>query len=428
MRTQHNNILLLGLGKKKDFTSNILRDISAKCSTTAKILKCKSFVFNYDSSDSSNQDIEAIVQGADLGLYNFNIYKSKKRVFRPSFMNISINNKINASLTKSLRDGEIIANAIILSRDISNLPSKDCTPLQLSSRAKKISSNRSIKTVTFNTKKLKKLGFGGLLGVAQGSHQPPSFIIMEYKGCKNNEKPIVFVGKTITFDTGGISIKPSASMDEMKHDKSGGATVMAIIQAAADLKLPINLVGLIPATENMPGGSAYKPGDILTFYNKKTAEILNTDAEGRVILADALSYAQKYKPRMIIDFATLTGACIIALGTAASGMLGNDKKLMNLLTKSGERTGEKVWELPLWEEYKKLIRSDIADIKNIGGRGAGAITAAAFLSNFVGNYPWVHLDIAGTAWTQEGTPKKSYIKKGATGVGVLLSIDFLRNL
>ena len=316
----------------------------------------------------------------------------------------------------------------MLSRDISNLPSKDCTPLQLASRAKKISSNRPLKTTIFNTDKLKKLGFGGLLGVASGSQQPPCFIIMEYNGGKRGEKPVVFVGKTITFDTGGISIKPSPSMDEMKHDKSGGATVMALMQAVADLKLPVNVIGLMPATENMPSGSAYKPGDVITFYNKKTAEILNTDAEGRVILADALSYAQNYKPRMIIDFATLTGACIIALGTAVSGLLGNDKKIINSLFESGERTGEKVWELPLTKDYKKLIQSDIADIKNIGGRGAGTITAAAFLSHFVGNYPWAHLDIAGTAWTQEGTPKKSYIKKGATGVGVLLSIDFLRNL
>ena len=422
LRTVANNILLLGLGKKRNF------NIAAKASLTARQLKCKTFVLNHDSEDVSNEDVEAIVQGADLGLYDFNIYKSTKKNFHPMLMNIIIKNKSTSPLKKSIHDGEIIANAIILSRDISNLPSKDCTPSQLSLRAKKISSTRPIKTSIFNTAKLKKLGFGGLLAVAQGSKQPPRFIIMEYYGGKREEKPIVFVGKTITFDTGGISIKPSALMDEMKHDKSGGATVMGIIQASADLKLPINLIGLMPATENMPGGSAYKPGDVITFHNKKTAEILNTDAEGRVILADALSYAQRYKPRMIIDFATLTGACIIALGTVASGMLGNDRKLMNMLIKSGERTGEKVWELPLWDEYKKLIISDVADIKNIGNRGAGAITAAAFLSHFVGNYPWVHLDIAGTAWTQEGTPKKSYRKKGATGVGVLLSIDFLRNL
>ena len=427
LRTELTNVLLLGVGDIDEINLDILQDISAHASVTAKTLKCKTYVFNYDYSNVSENDIEAIVRGADLGLYDFNTYKSEKKSFRPVLMKITINNKLVPSVNKIIKRGEIISNAIMLSRDLSNLPSNDCTPTYLAQRVKKISSSRPIKTTVFTTQKLKQLGFGGLLGVAQGSKQPPCFIIMEYSGGKRKEKPIVFVGKTITFDTGGISIKPSASMDEMKHDKSGGATVIGIVQAVADLKLPVNVVGLIPATENMPGGSAYKPGDILTFYNKKTAEILNTDAEGRVILADALSYAQTYKPKMIIDFATLTGACIVALGTVASGMIGNDKKIMNLLMKSAEHTGEKVWELPLWDEYKKLIRSDVADIKNIGGRGAGTITAAAFLSHFVGEYPWVHLDIAGTAWTQEGTPKKSYIKKGATGVGVLLSIDFLKS-
>ena len=427
LRTELTNVLLLGVGDIDEINLDILQDISAHASVTAKTLKCKTYVFNYDYSNVSENDIEAIVRGADLGLYDFNTYKSEKKSFRPVLMKITINNKLVPSVNKIIKRGEIISNAIMLSRDLSNLPSNDCTPTYLAQRVKKISSSRPIKTTVFTTQKLKQLGFGGLLGVAQGSKQPPCFIIMEYSGGKRKEKPIVFVGKTITFDTGGISIKPSASMDEMKHDKSGGATVIGIMQAVADLKLPVNVVGLIPATENMPGGSAYKPGDILTFYNKKTAEILNTDAEGRVILADALSYAQTYKPKMIIDFATLTGACIVALGTVASGMIGNDKKIMNLLMKSAEHTGEKVWELPLWDEYKKLIRSDVADIKNIGGRGAGTITAAAFLSHFVGEYPWVHFDIAGTAWTQEGTPKKSYIKKGATGVGVLLSIDFLKS-
>ena len=433
LRTELTNVLLLGVGDIDEINMDIFQDVSANASLTAKTLKCKTYVFNYDYSNVSENDIEAIVRGADLGLYDFNTYKSEKKSFRPALMKITIRNKLLLSgfdfsvLNKIIKRGEIISNAIILSRDLSNLPSNDCTPTYLAQRVKKISSSRPIKTTVFTTQKLKQLGFGGLLGVAQGSKQPPCFIIMEYLGGKRREKPIVFVGKTITFDTGGISIKPSASMDEMKHDKSGGATVIGIMQAVADLKLPVNVVGLIPATENMPGGSAYKPGDVLTFYNKKTAEILNTDAEGRVILADALSYAQTYKPKMIIDFATLTGACIVALGTVASGMIGNDKKIMNLLMKSAEHTGEKVWELPLWDEYKKLIRSDVADIKNIGGRGAGTITAAAFLSHFVGEYPWVHLDIAGTAWTQEGTPKKSYIKKGATGVGVLLSIDFLKS-
>ena len=294
LRTGLTNVLLLGVGDIDEINLDILQDVSANASVTAKTLKCKTYVFNYDCSNVSESDIEAIVRGADLGLYDFNTYKSEKKSFRPALMKITINNKLVPSLNKIIKHGEIISNAIMLSRDLSNLPSNYCTPTYIAQRVKKISSGRPIKTTVFTTQKLKQLGFGGLLGVAQGSKQPPCFIIMEYSGGKRREKPIVFVGKTITFDTGGISIKPSASMDEMKHDKSGGATVIGIMQAVADLKLPVNVVGLIPATENMPGGSAYKPGDILTFYNKKTAEILNTDAEGRVILADALSYAQTY--------------------------------------------------------------------------------------------------------------------------------------
>ncbi len=216
-------------------------------------------------------------------------------------------------------------------------------------------------------------------------------------------------------------------MNEMKHDKSGGATVIGVIKAAAELKIPLNLVGLVPATENLPGGGAYKPGDVVRFHNGKTAEILNTDAEGRLILADALAYAQRYKPQAIIDFATLTGACIIALGNVASGLMGNHPIVSQRILDAADRTGERVWELPLWKEYKDQIKSDIADIKNTSGRAGGTITAAAFLSNFVGDYPWAHLDIAGTAWTQDATPHRGYNQKGATGVGVRLAIDLLHN-
>ncbi|MFQ6011915.1 MAG: leucyl aminopeptidase, partial [Nitrososphaerales archaeon] len=210
-------------------------------------------------------------------------------------------------------------------------------------------------------------------------------------------------------------------------DKSGGATVVGVIQTAAELKLPLNLIGLVPATENLPGGAAYKPGDVVRFLNGKTAEILNTDAEGRLILADALAYAQRYKPQSIIDFATLTGACIIALGNVASGLMGNDRVLSRRILDAADRSGERVWELPLWTEYKEQIKSDIADIKNTSGRAGGTITAAAFLSNFIGEYPWAHLDIAGTAWTQEATPERGYNQKGATGVGVRLMIEVLQN-
>ena len=234
----------------------------------------------------------------------------------------------------------------------------------------------------------------------------------------------MLVGKGLTFDSGGISIKPSDKMEEMKSDMSGGAAVMGVIMATADLQLPLNIIGFIPATENMPGGTAYKPGDILKSYSGKTIEVLNTDAEGRLILADALAYASEFKPEAVIDVATLTGACIVALGDDVIGMLGTDDKLKSEIDRAAQTTGELVWELPLWEGYHELIKSDIADYKNSSGRSAGTITAAAFLSKFTGDAPWVHLDIAGPAWTNK---EKTYIPKGASGVTVRLLVEFLRN-
>lgn len=250
---------------------------------------------------------------------------------------------------------------------------------------------------------------------------------MEYKGGKAKDKPVVIVGKGVTFDTGGISLKPGAGMDEMKFDMSGGAVTIGTLQAVASLKLKVNVVGIVPATENMPGGSAIKPGDILTASNGKTIEVLNTDAEGRLILADALVYAQRYKPKALIDLATLTGAVIMALGHQAAAAVGTDSKLVQKLIESGDATGERLWELPLYEEFEKATKSDIADLKNITskGVGAGTITGAAFLKPFTGDFPWAHLDIAGTAWTSN---EKPYVPKGGSAYGVRLLIDYLKNL
>jgi leucyl aminopeptidase len=261
--------------------------------------------------------------------------------------------------------------------------------------------------------------------VARGSSEPAKFIILEYGGRRKSDPTIALVGKGITFDSGGISIKPSEKMDEMKSDMAGGAAVMGAIMAAADLKLPVNVVGLIPATENLPGGRAYKPGDILKSLSGQTIEVITTDAEGRLILADALTYASRYRPAAVIDLATLTGACIVALGDQVIGMLGNDDGLKSQIRRAADRTGERVWELPLWEDYHELIKSDVADFKNSGGRAGGTITAAAFLSKFVGNVPWVHLDIAGPSWL---TKDKPYIPKGASGVGVRLMVQVLMDL
>jgi leucyl aminopeptidase len=280
-----------------------------------------------------------------------------------------------------------------------------------------------LRVQVLDRERMKKLGMGALIGVAAGSVQPPAFIIVEYRG--GGKRPwIALVGKAITFDSGGISIKPAENMDRMKDDMSGGAAVLGAIRNAAALRLPLNVVGLLPATENMPSGSAYKPGDVLRTMSGQTIEIINTDAEGRLILADALAYACRYKPAAIVDIATLTGACRIALGQEAVGMVGNSDALKQQVRAAGERTGERVWEMPLWEGYQDQIKSDIADMKNTGGRDGGMITAACLLSRFVEQYSWVHLDIAGTAWTDKD---RAYTPKGATGIGCRLLTQFLRD-
>jgi leucyl aminopeptidase len=271
-------------------------------------------------------------------------------------------------------------------------------------------------------------GLGGILAVGKGSSSSPKLIIIEYSGSTKNEKPIVIVGKAVTFDTGGISIKPSEKMDEMKYDKCGGCNVLGIMKAVSDLNLNTNVIGMIPAVENMPSGNSYRPGDIIKMYNRKTVEVLNTDAEGRIILADALAFAVKtFAPKAIIDMATLTGATIIALGTNVAALVGNNKELIMKIIDFSNQTGEKIWELPLYDEYKEQLKSSTADMKNIGGRSAGAITAAAFLSNFVEDTPWIHLDIAGTAWNQEGTKEKTYNPKGATGFGIRTIVKYIMN-
>jgi leucyl aminopeptidase len=272
------------------------------------------------------------------------------------------------------------------------------------------------------------MGMNGVISVGKGSENESKVIIVNYNNSKTDEKPILLVGKAVTFDTGGISIKPSDRMDEMKFDKSGGCTVLSIMKAVGNLALPINVVAIIPAVENMPSGSSYRPGDIIQMYNGKTVEVLNTDAEGRMILADALAFGiSRYSPKYVIDFATLTGACVIALGTNVAGIIGNNDKLIQGLISASSTTGEKIWQLPLYEEFFDLIKSNVASIKNIGGRTGGTITAAAFLSNFVDNVPWAHFDIAGTAWTQDGTAEKSYNPKGATGFGIRLLLKYLEN-
>jgi len=295
------------------------------------------------------------------------------------------------------------------------------TPSDLANAAVSLrQKNLSVKVM--EKKDAEKLGMGAYLSVAKGSKEPPKFIVLEYKGSKG--KPLALIGKSITFDSGGISLKPSDGMEKMKYDMAGGAAVLGVIKAASALKLPVNLIGILPATENLPGGSATKPGDIARSITGKTVEIINTDAEGRLVVADAIGYAKRFKPKAIIDIATLTGACSVALGNEAIAMMGNDRKLLDKIKKSADNTYERVCEMPLLDEYKEYIKSDVADVKNTGGKSGSLVTAAYFLYEFAEKTPWVHLDIAGTAWVEKDKP---YIPKGASGICVRLIMDLIKN-
>lgn len=422
-------ILLAGLGKKEELTEDTLRNVSGKIAQKARELRLKEFSiilppsFEIDPVSSISQ----IIEGSKMALYKFDKFKAEKTENTPNLtIIVSKSNKIS----KAIRTSEIVANGAIFTKSIANLPPNECTPTTLANFAKMISKKNKMKCSIISKPELKKKGFGGISAVGQGSKNEPKLIVLEHNNGPINQKPIVLVGKAVTFDTGGISLKPGDKMDEMKFDKCGGCTVLGIMKAVSELKLPINVVGIVPSVENMPGGESYRPGDIIKLYSGKTAEILNTDAEGRLILADALSYGEKqFSPKAIIDFATLTGACIVALGTNVAAIVSNDEKLTRKINDSSKRTSEEIWELPLNQDYTDMIKSDVADMKNVGiGRAAGAITAAAFLKNAINDTPWIHFDIAGVAWTQTATKEKSYNPKGATGFGVRLILDYLQKL
>ena len=329
--------------------------------------------------------------------------------------------KVSSALESALTQAVAIAQGMVLAKDLGNLPGNVCTPTYLAQQAVTLAkTHKSIKTAVLDEKDMQKLGMGSLLSVTRGSAEPAKLITMEYRGTDKKQKPIVLVGKGVTFDSGGISLKPGAEMDEMKYDMCGAASVLGTIQAIAAMGLKLNVVGIIPSCDNMPSGTATKPGDIVTSMSGQTIEILNTDAEGRLILCDALTYAAKFEPDTVIDIATLTGACIIALGHVASGLYSNQDKLAHELLAAGEQTQDRAWHMPLWEEYQPQLDSNFADMQNIGGRAGGSITAACFLSRFTKDYRWAHLDIAGTAW-------KSGKDKGATGRPVPLLTQYLIN-
>ena len=422
-------VLLVGLGKKKDARVDSIRQAMGTAVKRVRQAGASSFVTCLHGDGLPNTSVielaQALVEGAILGAYQFTEYLSDKKATDKQVSRLTI---VAADawqvddLKEGARRGVAAAEAAVFVRDLCNHPSNVMTPTRVAAEAKKIGRERNVRVKILERAQAERLGMGAFLGVARGSHEPPKFIVLEYTGSRRNGKPVVIVGKTITFDTGGISLKPAENMEQMKADMTGGAEVLATVRAASRLRLPLHLIGILPATENMPGGRAIKPGDILTSLSGKTIEVQNTDAEGRLILADGLAYAARLKPAAVIDIATLTGACVVALGQFAIGMFGNDEPLKRSVREAGLKAGERVWEMPLWEEYFEQLKSDVADMRNIGGRGGGMITAALFLSKFTGDHPWVHLDIASTDWSER---ERAYIPKGPTGIGTRLLIQYL---
>ncbi|HVF02660.1 MAG TPA: leucyl aminopeptidase [Rubrobacteraceae bacterium] len=414
-------LLLVGLGDRSTFTLDKLRRAAATAAKRAQALKLDDAAFVLRVTEGSAARVaaaEAAAEGAVLGAYQFNRHKTSGSASRLQKLDIVSDDK---DVADAAQTGAKTAAATVLARDLANEPPNEATPEYLASKASEIAERYGMQVSILDRAGIEDEGLTGLATVGRSAHNEPRFIVLEHrKG--GEEAPIVLVGKAVTFDSGGISIKPSGGMDEMKYDMSGGAAVLGAMEAVGALDLTLNVVALVPATENLPAGNAFKPGDVLKLHSGKTVEIVTTDAEGRLILADALSYAKRYEPAAVIDCATLTGACVVALGHHASGLMGNDEALIAEIQKAGEAAGERVWHLPLFEEYTEQTKGETADLKNSGGRPGGALTAGAFLKEFV-DFPWAHLDIAGTAY---GKLKNAYTPKGASGTPARLLVEFLR--
>ena len=418
-------VLLVGLGKASEINSKTCIDILR--ATFSKLLDTPAkdavlYLIDEGLGKDSAWVIRQAVFAADEQAYRPDGMKSKPaKAASLKSVTFATLGKPVAALKSVLEYASSTAHGMALAKTLGNLPGNVCTPTYLASQAKALGkAHKSIKTTVLEEKDMRKLGMGSFLSVTRGSEQPAKLIIMEYHGTDKKQKPIVLVGKGITFDSGGISLKPGAEMDEMKYDMCGAASVLGTMQAIAEMGLNLNVIGVIPSCENLPSGTATKPDDIVTSMSGQTIEILNTDAEGRLILCDALTYSAKFNPDTVIDIATLTGACVIALGHVASGLFSNEEKLARELLAAGEQAHDRAWQLPLWEDYQPLLDSNFADMQNIGGRAGGTITAACFLSRFTKDYRWAHLDIAGTAW-------KSGKEKGATGRPVPLLTQYLIN-
>ncbi len=415
-------ILLVGCGKEKNVDFKTFYKINrhmVKRLQSSGATEIASYLTEIPvKHKNTNWKIQHSIEAIEETLYKFNQLKSKneetRRPLRKFIFSVNGRGQLMQG-EQAVRQGMAISAGIHLAKDLSNLPGNICTPEYLANQSSKLAQqHRKIKTTVLNEEDMEKLAMGSLLSVSKGSREPARLITIEYMAGDKKQAPIVFVGKGVTFDSGGISLKPGAAMDEMKYDMCGAASVIGVMNACAELQLPVNVVGIIPTVENMPDGLASRPGDIVTSMSGQTIEILNTDAEGRLILCDALTYAEKFKPDVVIDIATLTGACIVALGAHPAGLLSNHNPLANDLLSAGQTSGDRCWQLPLWDDYQEQLKSNFADMANIGGKGAGTITAACFLSRFTRKYHWAHLDIAGVAW-------KNGSHKGATGrpVGLL---------
>jgi leucyl aminopeptidase len=420
-------IVLVGLGKKEELKPGSYRKALAAAAKALKESNAKQVVSLLHEAEVAGRDvgwnIRQCVEILEAALYRFTQLKSENENHKPRLAKLHFlvdGDEALATAKRAIRQGQAIANGMNLAKELANLPGNLCTPTYLAEQAEKLGKRHkhTLKVKVLEEKDLEELGMGAFLSVSRGSEQPAKFIVMEYSGASSKDKPYVLIGKGLTFDAGGISIKPAANMDEMKYDMCGGAGVIGTLTAAADLELPLNVIGLVPASENLPSGRANKPGDIVKSLAGISIEILNTDAEGRLLLCDALAYAKRYEPAAVIDVATLTGACVVALGRHPSGLWSNNEDLAQAVLAAGEESFDRVWRMPLWEEYQEQLKSNFADVANIGGPDGGSVTAACFLSRFAKEFPWAHVDIAGTAW-------KTGAEKGATGRPVPLLVQYL---
>ncbi|HEY4690428.1 MAG TPA: leucyl aminopeptidase [Anaerolineae bacterium] len=419
-------VVLVGLGPVADFSVDRVRQAAASAARRARELGAKSIASTAHGAGTGQIDpqaaAQAVAEGTLLGLYEWNQHKSKKNGNAvESFTIVEFDPSKMPALEAGVKTGSILADAVNFARDLTNQPANLMNPTALANATQERAQQVGLKCTVHDIDWIRAQGMGAFLGVTQGSATPPKFIVLEHDGAAGD--PLVFVGKGITFDTGGISIKPADKMEEMKSDMAGAAATIAALLAIAELKLPVRVVGLAPVCENMPSGTAYRPSDVLRAKNGKTIEIINTDAEGRLILADALCYAAEFKPKAVVDLATLTGACVVALGEdVAAGFFANDEEVARRVAAASEASAERLWRLPLYEEYKDKIKSDTADVKNSGGRYSGVGSSATFLAEFV-SYPWSHWDIAGMALAKSGPP---YVIKGGTGFGVRALVELAR--